>query len=118
MVRAGLLVGIDALQAAEALVRAWQPTAVWGMSPFGGSTTEAVWDKFDPRVFVRNSPSATPVQAALRVAFALPAVEAIAVGTDNMDHLRELKETLEFEVDDQAVSEYRQLLRVSPPEAP
>lgn len=57
------------------------------------------------------SPPATRVQAALRSAYALPRVDAVAVGTDNVDHLRELIGALAYEVDDQMVREYRQLLQ-------
>ncbi|MGW6542801.1 aldo/keto reductase [Streptomyces massasporeus] len=111
MVRSGLLVGADALEAAEALVTRWRPSQVWGMSPFGGSTSEAVWGKFDPRIFLRNTPPATSAQAAFRAAYGLPRVDAVAVGTDNVDHLRELVGALAYEVDDQVVREYRRLLQ-------
>ncbi|OII60324.1 hypothetical protein BJP40_00605 [Streptomyces sp. CC53] len=111
MVRCGLLVGIDVLEAAEALVTGWRPRQVWGMSPFGGSTSEPVWEKFDPAMFLRRTSPASRVQATFRAAFALPVVEAVAVGTDNRKHLRELVDSLELEVDDQVVREYRQLLR-------
>ncbi|MFF3125915.1 aldo/keto reductase [Streptomyces sp. NPDC057908] len=111
MVRSGLLVGVDVLEAAEAIVTRWRPSEVWGMSPFGGSTTEAVWGKFDPRIFLRDALSATRVQAAFRSAYGLPRVDAVAVGTDNVDHLQELIDALAYEVDDQVVQEYRQLLQ-------
>lgn len=111
MVRAGLLVGSDVLETAEELVTRWRPVRVWGMSPFGGSATEAVWGKFDPRIFLRGSPTATPVQAVYRSAFSLPPVDAVAVGTDNVDHLHELVGALAYEVDDQMVREYRLLLQ-------
>ncbi|MFF1650558.1 hypothetical protein [Streptomyces sp. NPDC058240] len=81
------------------------------MSPFGGSTAETVWERFDPRIFLRKSPSATRVQAAFRSAYGLPRVDAVAVGTDNVDHLRELVGALAYEVDDQVVREYRELLQ-------
>ncbi|MEU1507467.1 aldo/keto reductase [Kitasatospora sp. NPDC005748] len=113
MVRSGLLVSSSVLNAAEALVTAWRPTAVWGMSPFGGSTTAPVWQKVDPRMFLR-SPVATPVQAAFRVAFALPAVDAVAVSTDDAEHLRELLGGLGQEIDTEVVQAYRQLLCQSP----
>ncbi|WP_326766144.1 aldo/keto reductase [Streptomyces sp. NBC_01591] len=111
MVRSGLLVGVDVLEAAEAIVTRWRPSQVWGMSPFGGSANEAVWGKFDPRIFLRDALSATRVQAAFRSAYGLPRVDAVAVGTDNVEHLRELVGALAYEVDDQVVQEYRQLLR-------
>lgn len=112
MVRSGLLVSSSVLDAAEALVTAWRPTQVRGMSPFGGSTTDPVWQKIDPRLFLR-SPDATPLQAAFRVAFALPGVEAMAVGTDHAEHLRELCGGLEHEIDADVLRAYRQLLRQS-----
>ncbi|MEU4174704.1 aldo/keto reductase [Streptomyces sp. NPDC026589] len=111
MVRAGLLVGVEVLEAAETLVTRWKPSQVWGMSPFGGSTTEALWERFDPRIFLRRSAPATKVQAAFRSAYELPRVGAVAVGTDSIEHLRELVGALAYEVDDQVVLEYRQLLR-------
>ncbi|MFJ2113072.1 MULTISPECIES: aldo/keto reductase [unclassified Streptomyces] len=113
MVRSGLLVSSSVLNAAEALVTAWRPTTVWGMSPFGGSTTAPVWAKVDPRMFLRSPAAATPVQAAFRVAFALPAVDAVAVSTDNAEHLRELLGGLGHEIDAEVVQAYRQLLRQS-----
>ncbi|MBL1099489.1 aldo/keto reductase [Streptomyces coffeae] len=111
MVRAGLLVGVDVLEASEALATRWRPSQVWGMSPFGGSTTQAVWERFDPRVFLRKSPSITKAQAAFRSSYGLPRVDTVAVGTDNVDHLRELTEALAYEIDERVVREYRQLLR-------
>ncbi|WP_329160706.1 hypothetical protein OHA63_29785 [Streptomyces anulatus] len=110
MVRAGLLVGVDVLEAAETLVTRWKPSQVWSMSPFGGNTAEAVWERFDPQIFLRHSAPATRVQAAFRSAYELPRVGAVAVGTDSVEHLRELV-ALVYEVDDQVVLEYRQLLR-------
>ncbi|MFD3354834.1 aldo/keto reductase [Streptomyces fradiae] len=111
MVRSGLLVGVDALEAAEALVARWRLPRVWGMSPFGGSTTKAVWGRFDPRIFLQDSPPATRVQAAFRSAYGLPRVDAVAVGTNDVDHLRELTGALVYKVDEQVVREYRQLLQ-------
>ncbi|MFJ4680911.1 aldo/keto reductase [Kitasatospora sp. NPDC088783] len=110
MIRSGLLVSSGVLDAAEALVTGWRPTAVWGMSPFGGSTTAHMWEKIDPRVFLR-APDATPIQAALRVAFALPKVAAVAVGTDDAEHLRELVGATTYEINTDVVREYRRLLR-------
>ena len=110
MVRAGLLVGIEILEAAEALITRWRPAAVWGMSPICGGKAGPVWEKFDPRIFLHNSPPATAAQAALQAAFHLPVVDAVAVDTDNPAHLRELTEALAYEVDDQVVREYRHVL--------
>ncbi|WP_351222492.1 aldo/keto reductase [Streptomyces sp. NPDC002133] len=110
MVRAGLLVGIETLEAAELISRRWQPSAVWGMSPFGGSTSEPLWERFDPRVFIRDAQHCTPAQAAFRTAFALPAVDKVAVSTSSIDHLRELVGSLDYQVDQQTVDHYRRLL--------
>ncbi|WP_282693504.1 aldo/keto reductase [Streptomyces sp. CC208A] len=111
MVRAGLLVGIDVLDAAEALAARWRPSQVWGMSPFGGSTTDAIWERFDPRIFLRDGAAATKVQAAFRSAYHLPQVSAVAVGTDNAGHLRELVGAVAHDVDRPVVAEYRRLLQ-------
>ncbi|WP_335939346.1 hypothetical protein [Streptomyces sp. PTD5-9] len=40
----------------------------------------------------------------------MPRVDAVAVSTDNVDHLRELTGALAYQIDDQVVREYRQLL--------
>ncbi|MEV0641640.1 aldo/keto reductase [Streptomyces sp. NPDC050619] len=111
MVRAGLLVGGDVLEATEVLATQWRPSQLWGMSPFGGSTTQDVWKRFDPGVFLRRPATPTVTQAAFRSSYDLPQVDAVAVGTDNVDHLRELTEALAYEVDDKMVQEYRQLLK-------
>jgi pyridoxine 4-dehydrogenase len=111
MVRAGLLVGVDVLEAAEALAKRWRPSQVWGMSPFGGSMAQEVWERFDPGIFLRGPAPVTKAQAAFRSSYGLPRVDAVAVGTDNVDHLRELAEALAYEVDEKVVREYRQLLK-------
>ncbi|MFG3225424.1 hypothetical protein ACGF07_11695 [Kitasatospora sp. NPDC048194] len=82
------------------------------MSPFGGSATGSVWQKIDPTMFLRSS-DATPVQAAFRVAFALPEAEAVAVGSDDAEHLRELCGGLRREIDTNVLRAYRRLLRQS-----
>lgn len=113
MVRGGLLAGSRTLDAAEAISAAWSLDhgAVWGMSPFGGSTNAPVWDKVDPRVFLRNGTELSSAQAAFRTAYALPEVAAVAVGTDDPDHLADLIAALASEVDGRAIQEYRHLLR-------
>ncbi|MDF3290155.1 aldo/keto reductase [Streptomyces silvisoli] len=111
MARAGLLVSADILDAAERLAERLRPTELWGMSPFGGSTAAAVWDGFDSRIFLREPRTSTPIQAAFRAAYRLPSVGAVAVGTDNPDHLGELTDALNLEVDDNMIHQYRELLR-------
>lgn len=39
------------------------------------------------------------------------ATRAVAVGTDNAEHLRELIGALAYQVDEQVIQAYRQLLR-------
>ncbi|MET9362175.1 aldo/keto reductase [Streptomyces sp. NPDC006632] len=113
MVRAGLLVGGRTLDAAEALTEAWGlgAGAVWGMSPCGGSTRAPVWARIDPRAFLRDGSRYSHAQAAFRVSYRLPRVSAVSVGTDEPAHLGELVGTLAAEPDEQAVGEYRTLLR-------
>ncbi|MFE5873414.1 aldo/keto reductase [Streptomyces roseifaciens] len=115
MVRAGLLVGAETLEAAERLFAEWQPSAVWGMSPFGGNVKAPVWESFDPRIFLCEPQGRTVAQAAFRTAYHLPAVDGVAVGADNLNHLRELTDSLGAEVDDQQIRQYRELLRYRQP---
>ncbi|MEV5489646.1 aldo/keto reductase [Streptomyces bobili] len=113
MVRAGLLVGDRTLDAADALTEAWglEGGEVWGMSPFGGSTSTPVWDRIDPRLFLRDDSRLSRVQAAFRAAYHLPRVGTVAVGTDEPAHLGELVGALAGGVDERTVQEYRSLLR-------
>ncbi|MCD7439440.1 aldo/keto reductase [Streptomyces lincolnensis] len=113
MVRAGLLVGARVLDTAEALAKAWglDGGEVWGMSPFGGSASTPVWDKIDPRVFLRDGSQLTCRQAAFRTAYHLPRVSSVAVGTDEPAHLGELVGALADDVEERTVQEYRSLLR-------
>ncbi|MBQ0867438.1 aldo/keto reductase [Streptomyces sp. A73] len=111
MVRSGLLVRNEVLEAAELLAARLRPSELWGMSPFGGGAAESVWERFDPRAFLREAERATAMQAAFRAACRLPAVDAVAVGTDNLVHLRELVGSLALEVDEEVVVSYRRLLR-------
>ncbi|MFD3756727.1 aldo/keto reductase [Streptomyces sp. NPDC058622] len=109
MVRAGLLVGVEILDAAVMVRETWGPATVWGMSPFGGSSARPVWEHFDPRPFLHGY--GTRTQAAFRAAFHLPSVDAVAVGTDNVEHLRELAESLHIAVDETNIDQYLQYLR-------
>jgi hypothetical protein len=113
MVRAGLLVGAGTLDAADTLSAAWalDDGMVWGMSPFGGSTNTPVWDRVDPRIFLRDGVGLSRVQAAFRAAYLLPRVGRVAVSTDGPTHLSELTSALACEVDERAIDEYRNLLR-------
>jgi aryl-alcohol dehydrogenase-like predicted oxidoreductase len=120
MVRAGLLVGIRTLDAADALAEALGMGGgmVWGMSPFGGSTGAPVWDRIDPRVFLRGGAGLSRVQAAFRAAYRLPQVDSVAVGTGEPARLGELIGALVGEVDERAIHQYRSLLRERSPGQP
>ncbi|MET7717438.1 aldo/keto reductase [Streptomyces sp. NPDC005407] len=113
MARVGLLVGIRTLDAADAVTAAWglNHSMVWGMSPFGGNVNAPVWDRIDPRVFLRGGAGLSQVQAAFRAAYELPKVGGVAVGTDNPAHLGDLIGALAGVVDERAIQEYRNLLR-------
>ncbi|MFJ9569379.1 aldo/keto reductase [Streptomyces bacillaris] len=113
MVRAGLLVGGRTLHATESLMKAWglSTGAMRGMSPFGGSTGAPVWARVDPRSFLRDDGRYSRAQAAFRIAYRLPDVSAVAVGTDEPAHLGELVDALAAVPDEQAVVTYRTLLR-------
>lgn len=115
MIRSGLLVGIETLDAAESLAGGWNlpDTARWGMSPFGGSVTDPVWGRLDPRIFLGPdaAPECSPIQAAFRAAYFLPRVGSVAVGSDDPAHLRELVASLGVEVNEGTVARYRRLLR-------
>ncbi|MGW1989596.1 aldo/keto reductase [Embleya sp. NPDC001921] len=114
MVRAGLLAGVDVLNATDTLADHWNltPETVRGMSPFGGSITDPVWSSVDARVFLTHPEKASRVQAALRVAYHLPSVHAVAVGSDDPSHLQELTEALDLDVDvdTDKIDRYRALL--------
>ncbi|MEU5738563.1 aldo/keto reductase [Streptomyces tendae] len=113
MLRAGLLVGSRTLDAADALTTAWglDRASVQGMSPFGGSVRAPVWSRINPRVFLRNGAGLSRTQAAFRVAYRLPQVSSMAVGTDEPAHLGELLGALAAEPDVRVIGEYRRLLR-------
>lgn len=82
------------------------------MSPFEGDTAEPVWQAFDPRIFLQGpADDVSRLQAAFRLAYHLPPVETVAVGTDNPAHLREVLSALPRKVDSTAVHQYRSLLR-------
>lgn len=113
MVRSGLLVGSDALDRAEALLDVLNVPLEgrWGMSPFGGNARDPIWDDVDARMFLADEQMCSRPQAAFRVAFELPAVQRVAVGTDNPVHLRDLVMATTLTVDHARLSAYRMLLR-------
>ncbi|MFD5484040.1 aldo/keto reductase [Streptomyces virginiae] len=112
MVRAGLAVLGPVLDAGEHLRSRMAAGEVWGMAPFAGNPSDPVWSGLDTGVFLE--PGQEPVssaQARLAVAFAVPAVSRIAVGTNRPDHLTELAAATSVDVSTDTVHAYRQLLR-------
>jgi pyridoxine 4-dehydrogenase len=121
MTRAGLLVGPDILQAAGELadLLAVPAQARWGMSPFGGDTTDPIWRAVDASPFLTAGQEASRLQAAFRAAFFLPPVTRIAAGTNTPGHLSELAAAALLEVNENAVRRYRALLQArSAPRSP
>jgi pyridoxine 4-dehydrogenase len=113
MVRAGLLVRAEILDASERLAT-WFGLgrhARWGMSPYGGQTTHPVWDEVDARQFLKTGQDCSPIPAAFRVAYELPQVSRVAVSTSSEAHLAELVAAAALETDDNRIDRYRSLLR-------
>ncbi len=113
LVRAGLTVPDSVLAAAEAISGAFGITAAgrWGMSPFGGSTADNVWSTANLSTFLTSQrPYSTP-QAAFRVAYELPSVTRIAVGTGDAVHLAQLVDATDVEIGYETITQYRELIR-------
>lgn len=113
MVRCGLTVPARVLAATEQLITNLQPREVRGMSPFGGSTADPIWSKIDPAWFLTPTSRArepSRFQSALTVAFAVPRVSAVAVGTAEVSHLDQLCDAAGLRADPDTVAEYRTLL--------
>lgn len=113
MVRAGLTVGSEILDASEdiAALLAIAPKSRWGMSPFGGSAHDEVWNATNIRVFLRPGQEYSNIQAAFRIAYDLPLVSQIAVGSSNPTHLNSLAAATQLLVDPDTITRYRQLIR-------
>jgi aryl-alcohol dehydrogenase-like predicted oxidoreductase len=113
MVRCGLAVSARVLSAAEQLMSQLRPRVVRGMSPFGGSMADSIWHQVDPAMFLdpaSRDTAPTRVQAALAVAFVVPRVSAVAVGTSETNHLEQLRDAAMLRADPDAVGRYRSLL--------
>lgn len=113
MVRCGLKVPARILAASEQFINELRPREVRGMSPFGGSTSDPVWSKVDPGRFLTpdsraKEPSRT--QSAFAVAFSVPRVTAVAVGTHDANHLGQLCDATALQADLDVVAKYRALL--------
>lgn len=112
LLRAGLTVPAPILVASEELSQRVRipPGHRWGMSPFGGSTKDAVWATTDLGPFLAQGQHATTQQAAFRLAFELPPVAQVAVGTSNAHHLEELAAATRLAVSETSIGRYRQLI--------
>jgi hypothetical protein len=81
MVRSGLLVSAAGLAAGEHLAALLNPVRIRGMGPFGGDTSDPVWNSIDSRLFLAADQPCSRWQAAFRVAAQLPNVgQLVLVG--------------------------------------
>ncbi|MBL7618611.1 aldo/keto reductase [Frankia sp. AgB1.8] len=112
MVRSGLAVGADGLDAAEqaAALLGVPPAGRWGMSPFAGDAANPAWQRINPGAFLRPGQQAATLPAVFRLAFELPQVARVAVGSTSSAHLRALATATELDVDAAQIARYRQLL--------
>jgi pyridoxine 4-dehydrogenase len=113
MVRCGLAVPARILAAGEQFITTLQPREVRGMSPFGGSTAAPIWSKVDSARFLTPAAQVkepSRIQAAFAVAFSVPRVTAVAVGTQDASHLGQLCDAAELQADPDTVARYRALL--------
>lgn len=111
MIRSGLTVPADVLDDSEELAGRLGTEALWGMAPFAGNTADSIWTKVDTSLFLAPGQRATPLQAGVAAAFALPEVTRVALGTSRLDHLAELARARSMEANVASVKRYRALLR-------
>lgn len=113
LLRAGLSVANPILSAGEQMCRVLgvAPDRRWGMSPFGGSTSNRAWHAANLGAFLQPEQSCSALQAAFRLAYELPPVVRVAVGTSNPAHLGELVAATELVVNDNTIGWYRQLIQ-------
>jgi len=111
-VRSGLAVGADALEATEKAVAVLgvPPAGRWGMSPFAGDAAHPAWQRISPGAFLRPGQQTDVMPAIFRLAFELPQVACVAVGSTSGEHLRDLSAAVDLEVDGERVARYRRLL--------
>lgn len=113
MVRAGLSLNADTLDASEQLLALLgvDSNGKWGMSPFGGDTNDPAWTTTNMAAFLQPEQKWSNWQAAFRLAYDLPQVTRLAVGTSNPAHLHELVEATRLRVRNTTITRYRQLIR-------
>jgi pyridoxine 4-dehydrogenase len=112
MIRAGLSVRAPVLIAAEKLCQRLDIPASgrWGMSPFGGSIRRLPMQELNLVPFMPEGQRASTVQSAFRLAYEVPRVTRVAVGTTNAAHLQELVAAADLDVSDATIQRYRWLL--------
>ncbi|SBW24697.1 hypothetical protein FDG2_4258 [Candidatus Protofrankia californiensis] len=113
MVRAGLLVGEDVMDATEVLAASYglNMNGRWGMSPFGGNAKDAVWDAVNVAQFLDGGQKFSNQQAIFRLAYELPIVSSVVVGTNSPAHLKQMVEATTLRANREKIGQYRQLLR-------
>ena len=111
--RAGLTVPDAVLAATEHVSQVLGVAAPgrWGMSPFGGSTADNVWTTANLSPFVTSPRPYSTSQAAFRLAYELPSVTLIAVGTGDTSHLTELVDATGINIAADTITAYRELIR-------
>ncbi|WP_239309319.1 aldo/keto reductase [Frankia sp. Cj3] len=112
MHRAGILVPARVLDAIDDLAGCLEVETErrWGMSPFGGDTGDSVWRTLALRPFMAAGEECSTAAAAFRLAFALPPVGRVAVGTNRPEHLADLVRALDLGVDGHNVERFRDML--------
>ncbi|MEY8042725.1 hypothetical protein AB8O55_25245 [Saccharopolyspora cebuensis] len=80
------------------------------MSVGQGSAADPVWDAIDLRAFLADHQQCTTPQVAFRLAYELPPVALVAVGTSNVDHLRDLCAATRLAISETAIHRYRELI--------
>jgi pyridoxine 4-dehydrogenase len=112
MTRAGLSLDASALAVVDqvAALLDVDPLNRWGMSPFAGNTRDAAWHTTNLAPFLDYGQPHTSLQAAFRLAYDLPRITHLAVGSDNPAHLHELVAATHLRVAAGTVDRYRQLI--------
>ena len=112
MTRAGLSLDAATLAAVDQLATRLDVDLLnrWGMSPFAGDTRDAAWHTTNLAPFLDYGQPHTSLQAAFRLAYDLPRVTHLAIGSNNPAHLRELVAATHLRVAADTVDRYRQLI--------
>ena len=111
MVRAGLTVPVGILDAVDELVDRAQIAELWGMAPFAGNADDSIWQTVNTSAFLVPGQQHSALQAGVAVAFAVPEVTRLAVGTSHIEHLAEAVGGARLEINTETVTAYRALLR-------